>query len=874
MIQRGNCIFIQTSKAHLRNEIAGAFSDRRSEELVWMDDVRQPDDHGLNGSIGLLIYELPENAESVPDILSTLPEKIQGQSIPVLFLGNAFPSDIHHIPHEQKALIDFLSTPINRDHLLFKAEQMMARAAARNEAVSPNKEPQTSEVKKTEQYLRIQHDLEYTAWFQGGLVKSLAFIMNKIMGIDWIDGGGIYLLNHTGNQLELMHHVGLPAGFIKKVKVYDRRSKQFQLVLKEKPHYTLYSELKQSLLSPTGNENFKLTAVLPLVHEKQVIGSLNIVSFSVITISAIDQTAIESIAAKLGSVIAYIQSREELEESKKLLEVKVRERTQSLEQTNQELTREIEVHQKTREALNLSENLYRSIFNNAQDGILLYRVHDRKLIDLNKKIHESLGYTRKEFLKLNPDDFMIFRSPGAYERIYKQVIQKRQVIRNMQVRTKTGQIKYSLMNASTTRINETDYLLIIFHDKTELEVATQELSRTEKKMKELQNNLPIGIFTSKPTGEILYANKTIAQLLGFEDANELISMNARDFYADPSMRDKLLQILARDGMIDGFEHQVLRRGGEPFWAKISIQPVFDQDHNPLQFDGVLEDISSRKRSEHELEKANKKIQSINENLEKEIEKALRKHDEQQHKLIQKSKLESLGELAAGIAHEINQPLGIMSLSLENLQMKMMSGKSSGEYLQQKFASLEKNIDRIRQIIDHIRIFSRDQEMPTLDKVNINKVIRKALSFIETQYRNHFIEIRLDLKEDIGFTVGSNIKLEQAILNLLSNAKYAVEEKAALTDDSNYQRIIELKTYRQNESVCFIIRDNGVGISPANRSRIFDPFFTTKPEGYGTGLGLSIVYGIIKEMHGEISVESEVDQFTEMQIKFARFPENT
>jgi PAS domain S-box-containing protein len=870
MDQQGNRIIIRTGRAQLRKEMERALADNIPGKLLFSKNLKDVDEHCPENPDDVLIYEIDEKQDGFLEALTSIAEKFPSCSFPILFMGDHYPADFSRIPAEQKPRIDFIKTPFSPDYLLFKLDRLMAQTTHR--AIVSNH--QAAESGRTERYLKIQHDLEYGLWFQGGLKKSLAFILDKIMEIDWVDGSGIYLIHHPVNKLQLLHHRGLSRGFIQKVKEYDENSKQFQLVMQAKPFYALYQDLQKSLLSNVKGNAFKMTAVLPLLHEKDVIGSLNIVSTTIEKLSAIDKTAIESMAARLGSVIAYIQARDELEERKKSLEEKVKERTGSLDDLNQKLSREVAVHQKTKEALNLSENLYRSIFNNAQDGILLYRVHDRKLVDLNKKIHESLGYSRAEFLKLTPYDFMVFESAGAYERLYKQVLDKRQVIMNMQVRTRRGAIKYSLINASATRINNTDYLLIIFHDMTELEVATRALDRTEKRMKDLQDNLPIGIFTSKPDGEIVHVNKTLVGLLGYDHPDEVKAHKAQDFYAEQTERKRLLAALKEKGSVNGFEHRVIRKDGSTFWAKISIRPVYDKDHNPLQLDGVLEDITSRKRSEHDLEEANKKIQTINENLEKEIDNALRRHDEQQHKLIQKSKLESLGELAAGIAHEINQPLGIMSLSLENLQMKMMSGKSSGEYLQQKFSSLEKNIDRIRQIIDHIRIFSRDQEMPTLDKVNVNNVIRRALSFIETQYRNHNVNVRLDMKEDIGFTVGSNIKLEQAILNLLSNAKYAVDEKAALTNDAKYQRTIDIKTYLENESIYLLVRDNGVGIAPQNRSRIFDPFFTTKPEGYGTGLGLSIVYGIIKEMHGEIWVESEADQFTEMQIKFARFPDNS
>jgi C4-dicarboxylate-specific signal transduction histidine kinase len=271
--------------------------------------------------------------------------------------------------------------------------------------------------------------------------------------------------------------------------------------------------------------------------------------------------------------------------------------------------------------------------------------------------------------------------------------------------------------------------------------------------------------------------------------------------------------------------------------------------------------------QHEIKEriqAENELKELNLTLERRVKEELKKRERQQQLLIQKSKLESMGELAAGIAHEINQPLGGISMGLDNILFKLSIGKVSDEYLRTKIDALFQDIDRIRQIINHVRVFSRDQKNLVDERVDINAVIRDALSLISRQYQNHNIEISLNLCENECLAIGNKYRIEQVFLNLLSNAKYAVEEKLKILI-TGYSKKIEIKSYRENNFVVTDIIDNGIGIPEKHIDNIFDPFFTTKDVENGTGLGLSISYGIIKEMKGNISVESQENKFTKVSV---------
>ena len=252
-------------------------------------------------------------------------------------------------------------------------------------------------------------------------------------------------------------------------------------------------------------------------------------------------------------------------------------------------------------------------------------------------------------------------------------------------------------------------------------------------------------------------------------------------------------------------------------------------------------------------------------LNKELKKNLNELRHKQQLLIQKSKLESLGELSAGIAHEINQPLGIISLALENIQQSLETGSPGKDYLGKKFALIYERIEKARQILEHIRIFSRDQKTLMPERVNINKVIENALGLLNQQYISHQITIAQNLDNNIGIILGNPNKLEQVILNLLSNARHALEKKAERAGPGFKMKII-LKTFEKDGFVNIICRDNGAGIAPEDLDKVFNPFFTTKSTEEGTGLGLSIVYGIVKEINGKINVNSKPGESTTFHIR--------
>lgn len=222
----------------------------------------------------------------------------------------------------------------------------------------------------------------------------------------------------------------------------------------------------------------------------------------------------------------------------------------------------------------------------------------------------------------------------------------------------------------------------------------------------------------------------------------------------------------------------------------------------------------------------------------------------QEQLIQASKLASIGQLATGVAHELNNPLNNIGLFIGNILDSIRIGNGDPQAFVHSLQQAQGQVRKAAVIINHLRTFGR-MSPPVRQLVSINHVLRQAHALLQAEFRTQVIEVTFDLAEEEPEVLGDAIQLEQVFLNLLTNARDALHQAAT-------KRIVVLST-KKGETVEVVIRDNGTGIPPEIQSRIFDPFFTTKDVGKGTGLGLSISYGIINEHQGEIIVKSDPGQ---------------
>jgi C4-dicarboxylate-specific signal transduction histidine kinase len=256
---------------------------------------------------------------------------------------------------------------------------------------------------------------------------------------------------------------------------------------------------------------------------------------------------------------------------------------------------------------------------------------------------------------------------------------------------------------------------------------------------------------------------------------------------------------------------------------------------------------------------------LNRQLQEKITEALRKEKEQQQIIVHQSSLTSLGELAAGIAHEIKQPLQNISLVNEGLLLETTEEHIDPGFVKSSVNDINEGIKRIKFIINEIGNFSRGQQQQIIEWFDVNTRIENAFSLARTRFSNRRIDVRFDLDKSIPEFQGNPYKFEQVVVNFFNNAKDAVEEKAA-TQTVDFEKKMIVRSYSSGNFINIEVEDNGVGIAGDIKTKMFLPFFTTKPLGKGTGLGMSISLGIAKEMGGTIEIESTLNQGTLMRLK--------
>lgn len=239
--------------------------------------------------------------------------------------------------------------------------------------------------------------------------------------------------------------------------------------------------------------------------------------------------------------------------------------------------------------------------------------------------------------------------------------------------------------------------------------------------------------------------------------------------------------------------------------------------------------------------------------------------EKDAQLIQAAKMKTLGEMSAGIAHEINQPLNTIKMGSEYLNLLLDRKRTITEdQIRDMATQISEQVERATEIINNLRAFGRKSGM-TMEFVNMKVPIQGVLSIIGRQFSIQRIAIRTDLSEDLPLVKGHNNHFQQVLFNLLNNARDAIQDR--METELELQGDILIRTYAKEDNVFVTVTDNGPGIPEEVRNKIFEPFFTTKQAGRGMGLGLAITYGIVRDYGGKIHIESLPGQGTTFYLIF-------
>lgn len=418
-------------------------------------------------------------------------------------------------------------------------------------------------------------------------------------------------------------------------------------------------------------------------------------------------------------------------------------------------------------------------------------------------------------------------------------------------------------------------VLAVDDDTTILFLAKQYLSKSGFSVEIAENGKIALAVIEKKKPDIVLLDVQMPEMNGFDTCAKIREM--------PDTRH--MSILMVTGL-DDYEsiEKAYESGATDFFTKPinwlllehRIRYMLRLNRTEAELRTAQEELEQRvKERTEELQKTNTELQEEIRNRQQ-IEISLRKAYEElksaQSQLVQSAKLASIGELAAGVVHELNQPLMVIRGYTQTLLRHPGDGTDTNKWLK----LIEKNTGRMNSIINHLRIFSRQSESE-FHPVDINKIIEDAFLMVGEQLRLHDIQTVKNLTADVPKIKGDANKLEQVILNLITNARDAIEQRreeepkpADPVDYEQSQGKLEIETRMADTDADFIevlVKDTGSGIPEKTANKIFDPFFTTKEVGEGTGLGLSISYGIIKEHDAEIEIAETGPEGTTFRIKF-------
>ena len=541
-------------------------------------------------------------------------------------------------------------------------------------------------------------------------------------------------------------------------------------------------------------------------------------------------------------------------------------------------------------ALTRSEQLYRTIFQARGNAMLIFS-KDGTIIRVNPQFEEMTGYARHDVENVkNWRQFLMEQDLPGLEKLSRELWAREDSTPiNAEIRflTRDGQIRYALMSAS--RIIGTSHSIAFLTDFTVRRNMNQVLLESQNKLSRQHEELQqifrqvevikkeweltldclddIVVLTDQD-GHIKRCNKALKIFTG-KEYDDLIGLPINDLLGG-------FVISAQEFHHEGVEMCDLISGRHLVARTYPFNNVDEAQTGTVL---TLHDITRIKQVTHELAQANLKLKSKR----RELQKAYNELAESQQRILQQEKMASIGQLAAGVAHEINNPIGFINSNLgtldkymrrlseflEALTAAMVPDGDAADHLARMRKTLKidyilndipsllseslDGAERVKKIVQDLKSFSRsdDGEPKAADLV---QCLDSTINIVwnELKYKAELVR---DFQE-LPPVVCHAQQLNQVFMNLLVNAAHAIKERG----------IIKVSTRKEDPWVMISISDNGCGIEPQNISRLFDPFFTTKPIGQGTGLGLAIAYDIVKKHKGDIEVDTQLGIGTTFTVR--------
>lgn len=539
------------------------------------------------------------------------------------------------------------------------------------------------------------------------------------------------------------------------------------------------------------------------------------------------------------------------------------------------VSNEIAERKQAERALRESEEKYSILVENSLIGI--YIDQDERIQFANKRLGHIFGYSRDELAGMDVLDLVHPEDKQLVKQIRERRLQGRHVPSEYEARgikkggetiwikRRNSRIEYhgkpailgNIVDISARkhaekalqkardeleqRVKERTAELIVANRKLKQEVQdrlkTEEVVKaSEEKYRLLFNNDPNPLFTVDwDSGKILDVNNSACVTYQYEPT-QLLEMSFLDLLdADEAKRVWAeLEQAPQDVYVFVPKVWAQKRNGDSFVINLHARSgkLKDTENGATGGALIVRTVDITRRLEHDA------------------------------KLTQASKMATLGEMATGIAHEINQPLNTIQVGADFLAKMIKKGQEiSPDQLLKVSRNISEQVARSSNIINHLREFGRKSDFH-VSPVNLNEPIRDVFAMLGQQLSLRNIKVHLDLAKELPEIQGDKNRLEQIFLNLVTNARDAMETVAA-----DKEKKLTISTRQDGEYVVAVVSDTGEGISEQTQQKIFEPFFTTKQVGRGTGLGLSISYNLVKDFNGDIEVDSTLDRGSTFTLVF-------
>ncbi len=480
---------------------------------------------------------------------------------------------------------------------------------------------------------------------------------------------------------------------------------------------------------------------------------------------------------------------------------------------------------------NLFERVRHGLFISSKEG---------KFLDCNQALLDMLDYsTKAEFLSMDiARDLYV--NPGD-RKTFQERIERDGYVKDMEVefRKKSGDKITVLLTGHTVTNNKGEIVGYegINLDITERKRIENELREANEFFMNLIESSVDGIIAADMKGNIFIFNKGAEALTGYTAEEMIGKIHITKIYPHGVAKEIMAKLRQPEyggvGKLHPSQFNVVNKSGEEIPIQLSASLIYDGTGKEIASVGIFTDLRPRLQMEKKLQ-------------------------ETHVQLVSSEKMASLGKLAAGIAHEINNPLGGI-LIYSSLLMEDLSGEDPKRG---DLARIVQEAGRCKEIVKSLLEFARQTEL-RMEPTDINRAIMEGLFFLENQALFHNIRIIKKLDPFLPFVKGNAGQLKQVFMNIIVNAAEAIHGSGTLTITTSAG---------DRKSVFVEFTDTGEGIPEENLTRIFDPFFTTKDVGKGTGLGLATSYGIVEEHGGKISVRSKFGEGTTFTIELPTYPE--